>query len=90
VYLTYKYNPTLYYDKIVAIWEAKLGKDNTEKNKLEEQLGTKDETTDRGLTGLYKIVTDTEDRIDILLTQKNDAIRAFERMMGPALREGYW
>lgn len=90
VYLTYKYNPTLYYDKIVTIWETKLGKDNNDLTKLKDQLGTKNETTDRGESGLYKIITDTEDRIDELLDLKRDAIHAFERVMGPALREGYW
>lgn len=90
VYLTYKYNPIMYYEQIIKIWQTKMGKDSDELAKQKEKLGEKNEQTDRGISGLYKIVTDTEDRIEELLIQKQNEIKAFERIMGPAMREGYW
>lgn len=90
VYLTYKYNPKLYYEQIIKTWEVKLGQDTTNLNKQKTILGEKDEKTNKGISGLYLTIQNTTDRINELLELKRQDILAFERMMGPALREGYW
>ena len=90
IYAIYKYKPKLYYDTIIETWNQKLADDTLEKEKYEELLGTKDESTGEGISGLYKLITDTENEIIEIQKNKERDIRNFERMMGPALREGYW
>ena len=79
VYLTYKYAPRLYYEEVLKIWKTKLYNDTQEQEVLQARV---DELKEN-------IETTTENYNNKLL-EKQEAIRAFERMMGPALREGYW
>lgn len=79
VYMTYKYKPQLYYDNIVKTWQIKYANDLENRDDLQDQLDVIDD----------HIENDTE-RIKELIAEKDAVITAFERMMGPALREGYW
>lgn len=107
VYLTYKYDPELYYDSVVATWEVKLANDEEGYRNTLVELGPESEDDEYfdldaaypdGQTtlatayenGLNKKITDTSNSIDDLIYQKRVAIKEFEQLMGPALREGYW
>ena len=105
VYLTYKYNPKLYYDNIVQAWQVKQYNDDVEYKKLVIELGPQSSTEEGyDLTpypsgtdvasaynqGLYKKLNDIKDIISNLLRAKNVVIEEFNRAMGPAIREGYW
>lgn len=79
VYLVYKYDPCLYYDKIVTMWETKLAKDSEALAKNTEELAV-----------IEQKLSVLEQQIEEKIIEKQKAIKAFERMMGPALREGYW
>jgi len=41
VYLTYNYNPSSYYDSVIADWQDKLNADTKEVLELENKLGKK-------------------------------------------------
>ena len=105
VYLTYKYKPELYYDNVIKIWKIKMAQDNDAKNEYTRELGPKSATESGydlspypyGTTvemaynqGIYKKINDCINTIEDLQREKKKAITAFERLMGPALREGYW
>ena len=79
VYLTYKYDPQLYYDNILKSWEEKLFYDNEALTNNQNLLET--------LNAQIDIVSG---EIDDLLAQKEEMISSFQKLMGPALREGYW
>ena len=89
VYLTYNYNPSSYYDSVIEDWQNKLNADTKEALELENKLG-KEQEGNTAATGLYAELKTVDESIDDLITKKNKCIKAFERMMGPALREGYW
>lgn len=79
VYLTYTFNPITYYKNIADQWQTKIDK----MDKLIQQYTTEQE--------------DLEEDIDMLdlqirnkLHEKNEVMREFDQMMGPALRESYW
>jgi len=40
--------------------------------------------------GLYKKINDATTELNNLLQEKKAKVAAFERLMGPAMREGYW
>ena len=91
VYVTYSYHPCLYYQKVLDIWYEKCNKDQQDLELYNTQLGPKKgETNYSTSTGLYKIIDDLRDEIENTRIEKNAAIAAFERLMGPAIREGYW
>jgi len=79
VHVTYKYKPRLYYEKVITTFVEK-------KNSAESDLADKQSE----LTVVKTNLTTKQLLYDAALRQKNDAILAFEQMMGPALREGYW
>ena len=79
VYLVYKYQPVLYFDKINEIWIAKKNADQSNLDLARAAINTAEEQ----LKLLNKNYNDK-------LREKNELISKFERMMGPALREGYW
>ena len=79
VYIVYKYNPTLYYDNIVKMWQTKNAKDTADKEKLEADLAI-----------IEAKIEELKEQVDDLIVEKEKEVKAFERMMGPALREGYW
>lgn len=79
VYLIYDYEPRLYYENILKTWEIRLARDTNEQQFQEQVL----ENLDAELTNLNTIKENK-------LNEKRDAIKHFERLMGPAIREGYW
>ena len=105
-YLTYSYEPKLYYDNIIKTWQVKLAKDSNKLKNSDKKLGPKTDDdasfnysqfgyesvaqayTD--LKGYYYKKAQIEDKIDEQIALKRAAIQAFERTMGPAIREGYW
>lgn len=79
VYLIYDYEPQLYYENILKTWEIRLARDTNEQQFQEQVL----ENINAELTNLNAIK-------ESKLNEKKDAIRRFEHLMGPAIREGYW
>ena len=79
VYLTYKYKPQLYYDNIIKTWKTKLASDTKNKDDLTDELAK-----------INTHIIDDTAAIKAKILEKDEKIRAFEHMMGPALREGYW
>lgn len=127
VYLTYKYDPQLYYDAVVKVWETKLNTDKERYGQVLSEIGPESEndihfdlegvysfyaknmdnithkkyedatTSEKEAVyaeayakGLNKKIKDTTEQIEDLIDQKNAEIKEFERLMGAALREGYW
>ena len=79
VYLTYTYRPKLYYDRVINTWTVKLGADTQEESDTAARLVDID-------TELATLNT----TYNSILENKQAAVKAFEQMMGPALRESYW
>ena len=79
VYLTYDYTPKLYYDRVIATWTRRLAKDEADLTNATATLND--------LEGQYETL---QAQYDDLIARKHDDVKAFERLMGPALREGYW
>jgi len=79
VFLTFNYNPKLYYDRVIETWTARLEKDLND----EEFYTDKVDRIKTKAKKLRKLYND-------LIEEKNQKIKKFEHMMGPALREGYW
>lgn len=105
IYMLYRYDPKLYYQKIIDMWTTKLYQDQEHYNEYQRQLGPKSSTDieydlscySDGTTlaqaynkGLYKLLDDVYQQIDDTLSAKEAEIKKFQNLMGPALREGYW
>ena len=82
VYITYRYQPELYYDKVIQAWERKLATDQEDLEALIGEGGT--------IPTLTTAIENTKASYNAALVLKNKKIKDFEHMMGPALREGYW
>lgn len=77
--LVCEYTPKNYWEKVQKYWAITLANEKEKKQQATEQLES--------------ITTELESKIpqyNELLDQKNVLIKDFEKMMGPALREGYW
>lgn len=83
VYLTYTYEPILYYKKVADMWQVKMNNDQNELDKITEEL-------DNPTTGINALLEYTQNAQAELLAEKREAENKFEKFMGPALREGYW
>ena len=79
VHVTYRYAPKLYYEQVVKAFTEKKNNSEDEKELKQEELD-----------GLNEDLEDTKNEYKDKLEEKNLAVQAFESMMGPALREGYW
>ena len=96
MFLTYNYNPFLYYDNIINMWSQRISTDTKNRKKYERQLygkeldGEEPSTVEPELPGLLAKIKEVEEDIDAKLEEKQQSILKFEQMMGPALREGYW
>lgn len=86
VYLTYNYEPELYYESIVKTWEEKLDHDQ----KALDEVNSKLDNDDPNNLGLNQLLAQQKENIERLEAQKKETIKQFDIMMGPALREGYW
>ena len=79
VYLVYKYKPVLYYEKINQTWLKKLSQDTTAYNTANAAATAAESNLDSALESQKQ-----------KLAEKRILVDRFSRMMGPALREGYW
>jgi len=79
VYLIYKYTPRLYTESVKRTWETRLAKDMADIDSLAAK--------ETFLTNIISLLNTTKAN---LLAEKEAAISAFNKMMGPALRESYW
>ena len=78
-YVIYKYTPKLYYEPIIKTWQVKIAQDDKAVTEYTAQV-----------TKLEADIAATKQSINNLLEEKAILLKEFERMMGPALREGYW
>ena len=79
IYLTYSYSPKLYYERVIQIWKNRETVDARKLIDVNHKIETINAKLDECLQKLNKL----EDERDLLYSR-------FERLMGPALREGYW
>ena len=79
VYLTYRYQPSLYYENIKKAWIQKLNKDSQEAEAASNELSYLEATLEQAYNNQ-----------ETYLNQKQILIDEFEKTMGPAIREGYW
>ena len=78
-YLIFSYCPKLYYENIITKFETK--------KKAEEQVLSKAQQLKANTEKDYD---NWKERYDALILEKEAAIRRFNILMGPALREGQW
>lgn len=93
VYLTYWYEPKLYYDAIVASWTEKLANDTKALEEINLQLDhdpSQDPAGEQKPAGLKQLIESAQSNYEQLLAEKKAIIEEFNYMMGPALREGNW
>ena len=88
VYATYTYNPSTYWNAVQSYWEKVSSKNTKLKDQYDALLNTKYKTDNDG--GLNGIIEALQSQLETKIEEKNNLIAAFYRMMGPALREGYW
>lgn len=79
VYVTFTYQPQIYYKTIADIFEAKQRQAEAKKSSLNASIISKQAQLDT-----------IQENYDTILYNKQARIADFEKMMGPALREGYW
>ena len=79
VYMTYEFEPKLYYDSIAKTWLEKLAVDETHYSEVTEEI-----------EALQTELSTVKDQYDLLLQDKQKTEAKFNAMMGPAIREGYW
>lgn len=79
VYLTYNYTPELQYERVKKTWEARLLKDTEDKS-----------LADAKVARLEQAIADQKAAQEDLLNKKKIIMNKFERLMGAAIREGFW
>ena len=79
-YAVYTYAPQLYYEAVKKMWQQKLNKDEDEKEKADEQVENLNNTLNNNVLP----------NLSTALEKKRARIAEFERIMGAAIREGYW
>ena len=79
VYVTYDFRPRLYYENVRRVWEQRVVKDEAELVRAKAAV-----------EAIKTEIEDLENKQKQLIAEKEEEIENFQRMMGPALREGYW
>ena len=79
VYLTYNYQPSLYYDNVSKTWTARLTKDEGNLDIINNKISV-----------LQSNIDQKEEQLENLLNGKKALLKNFEEQLGPAIREGYW
>ena len=79
IYAVYDYDPRVYYERVVETWTNRLDQDTANYN-LNEQ---------KRLDLITRLNTLIDEQT-LLIKEKEDTIAEFNKMMGAALREGYW
>ena len=91
VYLTYEYNPMLYYDTIIQTWSEKLYQDTAALEEYENKLENLDEYGEPVEPyGVQTLLDNAYETQQNWLEYKQNKMKRFEEIMRPALREGYW
>lgn len=79
VYLTYNYQPSLYYDNVSKTWTARLTKDEGDLGIINNKISV-----------LQSNIDQKKEQLENLLNGKKALLKNFEEQLGPAIREGYW
>ena len=79
VYLTYKYVPRLKYEQVEKTWTIRLEQDQAQLAEVEDNINNKEAE-----------LAELQEEYEAQLAEKQERVAAFNRMMGPALRESYW
>lgn len=82
-YISYNYIPKEYYNNLLNYYERAIAKAQLAQEEAQSKLDDILYDEENG----YSIL---KDRYESLLFEKKNAIADFEKMMGPALREGTW
>ena len=98
VYIIYDYKPSLFYERIEAMWESRLSEDTAQKDQLEKQrnkinfilYGEKSQYPFSDLSFSTIPESNIYYKYLNLINEKNNLIKELQIVMGPALREGYW
>ena len=98
ILVKFSYNPREYYNNVLSDYQIKyinyIKKLKEVKIKLDgtgsEALENESTETREERLGKYKILEELEQEYDAALKEKQSLIYDFEKMMGPALREGTW
>ena len=79
VVVGYSYVPNLYYTNVLNLYTKRKAKDNAKVQQLQNRI-----------TALNDDQETISVNLEDVLEQKADLLKEFERVMGPALREGNW
>ena len=79
LYVKYKYRPGLYYERVRNLYTRELTKVTQWREKKQNTLRK-----------LNNRIANTTNALNAALAQKEKLLLNFEKMMGSALREGYW
>lgn len=92
VYLTYDYEPRLYYDAIIQYFKEKMAKDTKNKSTAENELAQLNNDPENGgdIDKPKGKRIEAQEILEEKLKEKDQTIAEFNYMMGPALREGNW
>lgn len=79
VFAEYDYYPYLYYNEVIDLYTKRKGRDTAARNALASKIDTLTQQSQNAAAQLQE-----------LQEQKATLLKKFERIMGPALREGNW
>ena len=88
----------MYYESIVEMWSARLANDTAQKAELDIQIakinynlyGRESKYSMKGINLADITDVNIKGKFKNLLEHKNNLIKQFNALMGPALRQGYW
>ena len=83
LYATFEFDPNVPSQTIINIWNLKQGQAKEDSDAADEALNSEE-------NGLYALLKNCEEQIKIKNAARKELIKSFERLMGPALREGTW
>lgn len=83
LYAIFEFDPNVPSQTIINIWNLKQGQAKEDSDAADEALNSEE-------NGLYALVKNCEEQIKIKNAARKELIKSFERLMGPALREGTW
>lgn len=89
LYLTCNFNPKNPNEIIRSIWAGKKDQSSNEQSEITQRLyGLKEDEPEEGT--IYYELDFYNSRNEEILQEKKQLIQSFERLMGPAIREGTW
>lgn len=92
LYLVCKFEPKTPAKIIQEIWQGKQAQAKQDRDVAAKRLGKEDELEidDPNDTTVYQDINKFTKENDTILEEKRKLIESFERLMGPAIREGTW